>query len=35
MIMEDQAKRLSEPLRWGRREKTRSRALLARSWRWR
>jgi hypothetical protein len=29
MIMQDQAKRLSEPLRWGRRERTVVAALLA------
>jgi hypothetical protein len=29
MIMQDQAKRLSEPLRWGRRERTAVAALLA------
>lgn len=29
MIMQDQSKRLSEPLRWGRREKTAVAALLA------
>jgi len=29
MIMQDQSKRLSEPLRWGRREKTAVAAMLA------